>query len=65
MKDKKIPTAGCLTPDQRDGLETLKRVGEIKSLSQGIRRAVRIYLRKNSHKINDKEQKQIIDFNKE
>lgn len=64
MKSKKIPTAGCLTLHQRDGLEDLKRKGEIKSLSQGIRNAVGIYLRKNPHKMNDKKQKQIAYYNK-
>ena len=62
MKYKKIPTVGCLTLNQRDGLETLRNKGVIKSLSQGIRTAVREYLRKNAHKMNDKSQKQVLDY---
>lgn len=65
MKQKKISTVGCLTLYQRDGLESLKNKGEIKSLSQGIRTAVSMYLRKKAHKMNDKKQKQILEFNKE
>ena len=62
---RKIQSGSYLSPEQKKDLENLKEKGYIKSISEGIRKAVSEWLRKpevQEKLLADENQLQIIEF---